>query len=176
MCQIFQVKLIKERDEEMEFSKEFVDKVMNCVFFTRCGEKDDFDFEVEYVKTVDKAVKQINSTKWENTYLEAANEFSVFMVRNHMDDFSRANDIIKLAKQKYLVEMGEKVKKAWSDEESKDSIWMDVSFIMVKLFSLDHYSEYFKSEFYEHLLEVYLSGHLPCGWKGKYPQGKLIVF
>ena len=30
--------------------------------------------------------------------------------------------------------------------------------------------------FFLHLLEIYESGNLPCGWEGKWPDGKLIVF
>jgi hypothetical protein len=30
--------------------------------------------------------------------------------------------------------------------------------------------------FYLKLFEVYRSGHFPCGWKGGWPQGDLLVF
>jgi hypothetical protein len=33
----------------------------------------------------------------------------------------------------------------------------------------------FPSKFYEDLLDAYLSGGWPCGWLGKYPEGKMIV-
>jgi hypothetical protein len=33
----------------------------------------------------------------------------------------------------------------------------------------------FPSKFYKTLLDAYLSGGWPCGWLGKYPEGKMIV-
>ncbi|MNJ71550.1 hypothetical protein D3C77_681030 [compost metagenome] len=31
-------------------------------------------------------------------------------------------------------------------------------------------------KFYMNLLQVYESGNFPCGWKGSWPNGKLIVY
>ena len=33
-----------------------------------------------------------------------------------------------------------------------------------------------QNQFFEMLFKVFQSGGYPCGWKGKYPEGKLIVF
>ena len=31
-------------------------------------------------------------------------------------------------------------------------------------------------QFFQRLLPAYEDGHLPCGWEGEYPQGRLVVF
>jgi len=39
------------------------------------------------------------------------------------------------------------------------------------------YSDIVAPDFYTNLiLDAYLKGHFPCGWEGKYPEGKLIVY
>lgn len=38
------------------------------------------------------------------------------------------------------------------------------------------YSKYYQSSFYQKLLYVYEHGYLPCGWSGRYPKGKLLVY
>ncbi|PGC52826.1 hypothetical protein COM14_03595 [Bacillus pseudomycoides] len=38
------------------------------------------------------------------------------------------------------------------------------------------YEEYYKSAFYKEMLEIYLSGHIPCGWNGKYPEGNIFIY
>ena len=62
-----------------EFSSDFINKINNCNFFARCGEVDQFEFEVEYVNSLGKVKKHLKSLKWENTCLEAYNDFSAFM-------------------------------------------------------------------------------------------------
>src|SRR3569833_3112775 len=32
------------------------------------------------------------------------------------------------------------------------------------------------NEFYEALFRAYISGGWPCGWKGQYPEGKMVVY
>ncbi len=44
----------------MEISKEFIKLIMDCELLRRCGEKDDFGFDVEYVNSETKAKKMIN--------------------------------------------------------------------------------------------------------------------
>lgn len=38
---------------------------MDCDLLSRCGEKDDLGFDVEYVDSETKVKKMINSIKWE---------------------------------------------------------------------------------------------------------------
>lgn len=40
---------------------------------------------------------------------------------------------------------------------------------------LRSYSSVCKSEFYESLYQIYMSGYTPCGWNGKYPKGNIKV-
>lgn len=51
-----------------------------------------------------------------------------------------------------------------------------IRFHLLAIFMSDIYSTFYSDEFFDKLLEVYLSGHLPCGWHGKYPSRELMVF
>ena len=79
-------------------------------------------------------------------------------------------------KSKYMNEIREKIENKWVDEKSKQYVIDDVQFNVLTLFMLDYYSEYYQSDFYERMLAIYLSGHLPCGWSGEYPKGRFIVY
>ena len=79
-------------------------------------------------------------------------------------------------KSKYMNEIREKIENKWVDEKSKQYVIDDVQFNVLTLFMLDYYSEYYQSDFYERMLAIYLSGHLPCGWSGEYPEGRFIVY
>ena len=69
-----------------------------------------------------------------------------------------------------------KIERNWKNEKSRQGILDDVPFNIITLFMLDFYSECFKSEFFDKMLAIYLSGHLPCGWSGEYPDGKFFVY
>lgn len=57
-----------------------------------------------------------------------------------------------------------------------ESIVDDIKFNLVTILISDALSDYYILEFYRHLYQIYLSGHLPCGWEGEFPNGRLIVF
>ena len=159
----------------MEFSSDFINKINNCNFFSRCGEKDTFEFEVEYVKSPKEVKKHINSIKWENTCHEISEDFSNFICMQYIN-CNEWNSLVCSVKSEYIEKLCNKVKKMWIDEETSEDIWIDIRCNLIALFMLDYCTEYYKSEFYDQLLEIYLSGHIACGWKGKYPKGKFLVY
>jgi hypothetical protein len=56
-------------------------------------------------------------------------------------------------------------------------ILSDVKFNVQTLFLINHYSEYYTTDiFFEKMLEIYLSGHLPCGWSGGQKNGIFKVY
>lgn len=161
----------------MEISKEFIGIIMECELLGRCGEKDGMEFDVEYVNSEAKAIKLIKGIKWENTCLESRGDFTEFLSRNHRDVFKKNwNVVVDEIKSKYMNEIREKIENKWVDEKSKQYVIDDVQFNVLTLFMLDYYSEYYQSDFYEKMLAIYLSGHLPCGWSGEYPEGRFIVY
>ena len=48
----------------------------------------------------------------------------------------------------------------------------DIKFNLLAIFMSDIHSTFYSDEFFIQLLEVYWSGHFPCGWHGKYPSGR----
>ena len=161
----------------MEISKEFIKLIMDCELLRRCGEKDDFGFDVEYVNSETKAKKMINSINLENTCLEVSGDFTEFLSRNYKDIFNKNwNVVVRQIKSKYMNEIQTKVEMNWKDGKTKQRVIDDVQFNILTLFMLDYYSDYYQSEFFDRMLKIYLSGHLPCGWSGEYPEGKFFVY
>ena len=161
----------------MEISKEFIKLIMDCELLGRCGIKDDLGFDVEYVNSETKAEKMINGLKWENTCLEASGDFTDFLCRNYRELYNKNwNVVVKQVKSEYMSEIKSKVERNWENEKSRQGILNDVQFNIVTLFMLNFYSECYKSDFFDKMLAIYLSGHLPCGWSGEYPEGKFFVY
>ena len=79
-------------------------------------------------------------------------------------------------KSEYIEILSEKVKKSSIIDDIGEDVLIDFKSCMIDLFLSDYYSDCYEGEFHKHLLDIYLSGHLPCGWNGKYPQGKFMVY
>lgn len=52
----------------------------------------------------------------------------------------------------------------------------DIQCNLLSLFWVSHFDPFYHSDFFHKLLDLCLSGHLPCGWQGKHPKGILLVY
>ncbi len=135
------------------------------------------DFEVEYIKSKKQLKKLIASIKWENVCLEAEGDFTAYLHKNHKEDYNKYwNDMVRKIKSEYINTIAEDIMNALGDFEGKDDIIIDMKANLVSLFMIHFYSEHYKSDFYDKMLKIYLAGHVPCGWSGKYPEGRFQVY
>lgn len=44
---------------------------------------------------------------------------------------------------------------------------------ILSIFMLEYYAKYYSSDFYTKMFKIYFAGHLPCGWFGEYPNGRI---
>lgn len=161
----------------MKIEEKFIKQVMECNWLKNCGKEGDFGFEVEYIKSQSKVKKLINGIKWENICLEECGDLTAFLHIHYNEDYNKYwNEMVKKIKKDYISVISESLEAALQDNKDKDSIIIDIKSNLVTIFMLNFYSEYYKSDFYDKMLEIYLSGHLPCGWNGDYPEGSFIVY
>lgn len=165
---------------EFKISEEWLKKFMETEYLVNCGTDTNlkYDFDYVVVKTEEKALKQLTSTKWENTLWNKYQDVGAYMSVHHRQDKELDAAWNKLAKQwweardEFRVHVEKYVK---NDERFKllcDEI-VNVTGFFLQTYAL---RDYCKSEFLMQVIEVYLSGHLPCGWKGTYANGKLMVY
>lgn len=161
----------------MEIKNEFTEQLLNCKWLYNCGKQGDLDFDVEYVKSKKQLAKLITGIKWENVCLEAQGDFTAYLCINHKEVYNKYwNDMVRKIKKDYISRIAKNIAKELDDFEDKDDIIISMRADIVDLFMIHFYSEYYKSDFYEKMLKIYLSGHIPCGWSGKYPDGKFQVY
>lgn len=166
----------------MEISKEIYINLVNCSWFKKCGcaEYYTYDFEIYPISTESEAVKGILSTKWENICLEERGNLTAYLSCNHKDKYKHWNYEVEIIKKEYLPQIRERLEKNvkehnFSEEISKELL-NEISFNIISIFMADFYSEYYQCAFYENVLKIYLTGQLPCGWDGKYPEGRIMVY
>lgn len=161
----------------MILGKDFINKIMNCQWLQMCGIKEDFEYDIEYAKSKKEIEKKINSLAWENMCLERAGDFTAYLHVNHKTEFNQYwNNEVRIVKSEYMPEIIDKITQALLNKDLSLDILEDMKMNIVTLFMLEFFSEYYSSDFFERMLRIYLSGHLPCGWAGKYPKGRFLIY
>lgn len=161
----------------MELKQDFLDRISDCAWFENCGDGSFDRFDVEVVKDKEKAIKSITAMKWGNVCLEAQNDRTSYLFFNYRESYEKDyNNEVDYIKQEYWSKMADKILAALQRKGLSEEVLKYVQSDVVELFMANFYSECHTSEFYEQMLEIYLSGHLPCGWKGGKKSGKFMVY
>ena len=160
---------------------DMAERVRSIAWFSRVGEPDDaFDVSmpVERVKSWPAAMKALKSRAWEAATLDARNQLSERLSDTHRDRSRQWNKITADLKRTVIVPLEKKTlepfREAWGlDVELLHSVrWNVLAALMENAYiDCDH-----GSFFFHELLTVYEAGHLPCGWIGEWPTGKLVVY
>lgn len=154
------------------------EKFMNCNWFEKCGSREEVYENLDYIwaKNIKDVDKNINSIKWENTCIEEMNEITAYLDMNCPQLSILWNEQVKSIKTMYIPEIEEKLKQAVVKYSLPEIVFIDARANVLLIFICDFYSEQYHSEFYERMLEIYLSGHLPCGYKGRFQKGSIIIY
>lgn len=161
----------------MTIEKEFIKQILDCQWLQRCVQIDNLGFDVEYLNNTRDVEKNINATKWENICLDRKGDFTTYLFKNYKTDYNKYwNDEVDIIKKQYLFKISEKIKTALIDRGLSVGIIDDILMNLLSIFMLEYYSDYYSCDFYNKMLKIYLSSHLPCGWIGKYPDGNFLVY
>ena len=150
-------------------------------WFTRCGEpfSGDLTMPVEQVKSWAAATKACKSSAWEEALLEGRNVLYANVERTpNPPAVADVNKIVKDHKRGVIRPLVERsLKRIMATHGVPETFlsrieWTLLMALMENSFARrDHGSFFFRE-----LLTVYEGGHLPCGWRGTWPKGALIVY
>ncbi len=157
----------------MGFDDTFLNRITNCSWLLRCGYRDEFGFSCTYVENTEQLKRKIDSVHWENSCLDKRGDFSSFLCLNHRKEYREWNNVANIIKTDYLPEISRKLEDAIARQGLPDCILGDIKYNVATLFMLNYYSEYYKmTDFWEQMLTIYLSGHVPCDYK----KGQFVVY
>lgn len=153
-------------------------KLFNCAWLQKCGDKEEkFDkFSFIWAKDLSDVKKNIESVKWENVILEESNEFRYFLSENYPVAYDKWNEELEKIKERYMPEILSNIQRVINDRNFPESILIDIRYVLNFIYLGDFYSDLYHSELLDNILNIYLSGHLPCGYKGRYGKGSIIIY
>lgn len=160
----------------MELKNNFLEDINNCRWLSRCGKKDDFSFDVKFFDEKD-ALESITSPRWEKIWKEARDDFSAYLRDNCKEVYeSEWNKHTKKYRTEFVNPLCESLKKNYPDNEKYITFINFVRSNIIFLFMYNLFSDYYSNYFFEKMLEIYLAGHVPCGWEGSYSNGYFVVY
>ena len=185
-----------------EINKKICKELLKCNWLENCGTNNFNDYIVEekyenfdnlyirnstmkndisiyLIKDKKEVIKCISSIKWENLCLDIRGKLSTFLAVNKditLGKFNKWNNYVDKIKIDYLDNIEGKILSAVKLKNYPDDVFYDIRSNILLMFMYNIYSEFYYDDFFENILHVYLSGHLVCGWYGKYPKGKLMVY
>jgi hypothetical protein len=157
-------------------------RLQTSPWFDRCGKIDVSDLGVDCKLVLNRAqvVQSMKSEVWSDVKTHAQGELTSYLAK--VDYATYGTHWNKLAKESEGLDKTVAAKVSNSLEvhglgkEIAELILVDIGHAVLEISFRSKFPE--APVFFEHLLQVYESGHLPCGWEGDlddWPKGKLLV-
>ncbi|WP_217560334.1 hypothetical protein [Paenibacillus sp. GbtcB18] len=162
----------------MTIEKEIVERISVINWFSNCGNslKSSIDLKIINETSWKNAVKHSQSRYWEEITLEAGNELTEFLSLNFPDKYKKWNHLIREGKEIIEMHVTPKIGEYLTQQELSPAILDNVKWDIISAIMEYNYKSEKEPAFFLELLKVYESGNFPCGWKGSWPDGKLIVY
>jgi hypothetical protein len=115
---------------------------------------------------------------WENAQLEAQNQLTMWLHNHDRAHYQRWNEFVDKHKEEVVTPLTETVLLPCQQRHSlDDAVVQSVQWdVLGALMENTYLSSGHRSFFFLELLCIYEAGHLPCGWQGEWPVGKLLVY
>ncbi|WP_412486834.1 hypothetical protein [Shewanella chilikensis] len=158
----------------MKISKLTKDKLLEIKWFSSIGEKVDFT-DMILANSLNETGEFLAAPEWENVTLEESNEMSAYLADKFTDAYQHWNDVAKEAKLFFENDLKGKIPHLNDIDNTLlvQCVEWDVTHYLIE----DFYKEKLKKPlFFYKLLSIYECGHIPCGWLGEWPNGRLVVY
>ncbi len=143
-------------------------------WFSRVGVKDTDAAIV--LSSWQEAIESCKSSEWEELCLEASNQYRERLCERSMERFRKWNDIVTEVKHYsmplVLKMIEDVVRKNKLPKVFEDTVQWDIVGVCMEA----EYADVYPPGFYASQAYWYVKGHFPCGWKGDFPEGKLIIY
>lgn len=158
----------------MEISRTAVKRIQNIPWFANAG-KGGYLNNIKKITTESDFISRITSADWENVTLQAGNAITGYLARKQSLKYQYWNDLVREAKEIIDIEIIPFIKNPTPLDD--DILVNNVRWDLVSFLAEDAYKSYLPNEpFFGRLTMIYENGHIPCGWEGQWPSGRLVIY
>ncbi|EKM0529518.1 hypothetical protein ACTV1V_000573 [Cronobacter turicensis] len=157
----------------MNINQAAIEKLLRINWLQNAGKHLDIAGTVRIENIIDFE-NSLQSEEWENTSLEARNNITGFLAKNHSSAFLEWNKLADIAAD--FIE-NKIVPKIPFVAESQEMLLSNIKWDLMNYLLEDAYGSYLnKPFFFGNLINIYEKGHIPCGWDSQWPRGNLIIY
>jgi len=145
----------------------------------RCGQGPtalDLPFPALWLSTWDEAMARMGALSWENARLGGENELTLWLHKNANDDYRSWNERAGRVKAGLVAPL----EPGWTRRQEELGLGPELVsglrwIVRAAAMELEYLPFGHPARFFLNLLPVLEAGHLPCGWKGRWPRGALAL-
>ena len=157
----------------MDISQQAVVRLQAIRWLHRAGQRDALE-DVRQLYCERDCLASIGAPAWEDVTLEARNEITGYLAARSYHASSGWNVLAHVAKERLEKEVFPHLPAFITDNRLvMNSVEWDLHAYLME----DAYASKLKKPlFFESLVRIYEAGHIPCGWGGEWPDGKLMIY
>jgi hypothetical protein len=153
---------------------ERIDQLETAAWFSRVGTK--ANPTVASVSSWPEAIRYCAEPEWEELELEMANQYREYLCEHATDRFKSWNGAVREVKKITTPLIECKIRAAALNDNLSRELQVQLGHPILLFCMEAEYADICPPGFFTNLGAWYLDGHFPCGWWGRFPKGKLIVY
>jgi hypothetical protein len=150
-----------------------IDRINNIKWLHAIGKPITSELACLQIKGINEAVEYATSPNWERAMLDAHNDVTRFLSHCHNARFREWNRHVSNIKQQLRHSwncLRDELRSIGQEQLADLAEWNTLHAAL-----LEQYIDVGPPLFFGDLLVIYEMGHLPCGWLGGWPDGRLVV-
>jgi hypothetical protein len=155
-------------------TKATIEQLKQAQWFRCVGVRDTDAAEV--LSSWYEAVESCSSPEWEDLCMEAANQYRARLAERSPKLFRRWNDIVAELKPVTQALVLEKTGTVIQENDLPKTFLDTVDWDILNMCMEAEYADVYPPGFFASQAYWYVKGHFPCGWRGEFPKGNLVVY
>jgi hypothetical protein len=151
-----------------------LDELRRAQWFARVGVRDTEAADV--LTSWDQSIESCSSDEWQDLLMEAANQYRERLVERSRERFAKWNDLVREIKPVTERLAQEKTSAVMQQHQLPIALLHAANWDILHVCMEAEYADVYPPGFYASQAYWYIKGHFPCGWRGQFPDGKLVIY
>ena len=150
----------------MEGVQQLVTELLDLNWFEKCGIKEEIqNIDIEYVKDKKTFEKKVSGLNWENKLLSKAGDMSEYIGNLDEKYLDQSNEKVEYYHENYIPILKSVLQDRLKKYGLTDKVLPNTIHNIIIMLKAKHFSKLYTDTFWDQILEIYKSGHVPCGYK-----------
>jgi hypothetical protein len=123
-----------------------------------------------------QAIEQCDTTEWEDLRLEALNQYRECIAQRSKERWEVWNETVREVKRTTKPLVAHKTATVVHEHALPEIFSIRVNHDIIGICMEAEYADVCPPGFFTRIGQWYINGHFPCGWRGVFLQGRLVIY